>query len=391
MSHHPRKNMRKKKRSYLAMLPVAPGLWGQPPGLALTAAAAQLGMCGAPCAFAPHGSRLPGAALPLQLPARHRGGGRASSARRAKESLEEEAQRRGGGRGTKGMYVRPSKALEVGGGFYVPGLEGYRLRVAIVGLVLTLLALNRLLLPDFEPEPSQVVSESITVLTALFVLAQALFDAVFKGGEARSAEPAGPAADAEAEQPPAAAGARLAAAETYVDPGAGAGQRDKLQWLMGAALQAVQAGSSALVVGSGSRVAAAGAGAGAPSAAQVWVLLRRQACPRGHAVARAQRPTAQMRASDCARAGCCGGQVEEALSWMRTERGVVRMVARGEESGSSALFVSLAPGASQALVAVADAGDVAVVVGVRDSAGRSAGQGDANEAAWLKALANMPL
>lgn len=73
-----------------------------------------------------------------------------------RETAEEAALRRGGGRGTKGLYVRPSKALEVGGGFYVPGLEGYRLRVAIVGLVLTLLTLNRVLLPGFQPQPTQV-------------------------------------------------------------------------------------------------------------------------------------------------------------------------------------------------------------------------------------------
>jgi hypothetical protein len=35
----------------------------------------------------------------------------------------------------------------------------------------------------------------------------------------------------------------------YVDPDVGEGQRYKLQWLMGAALQTVQAGSSALVLG----------------------------------------------------------------------------------------------------------------------------------------------
>jgi len=73
-----------------------------------------------------------------------------------RETAEEAALRRGGGRGTKGLYVRPSKALEVGGGFYVPGLEGYRLRVAIVGLVFTLLTLNRLLLPGYEPQFTQV-------------------------------------------------------------------------------------------------------------------------------------------------------------------------------------------------------------------------------------------
>ena len=234
------------------MIPTALGLWA-PPDLALAATAGRISSIPA-FSLPRRGAAAPGAfssshVLPAWLSCR---GGR--SARRAKESLEEEAQRRGGGRGTKGMYVRPSKALEVGGGFYVPGLEGYRLRVAIVGLVLTLLALNRLLLPGYTPQSSQVISEGIVVLTALFVLAQALFDAAFAGGDARGggleAPPAaGASGGSDAEQPPGAVGARLAATEMYVDPDVGEGQRYKLQWLMGAALQTVQAGSSALVLG----------------------------------------------------------------------------------------------------------------------------------------------
>jgi hypothetical protein len=223
------------------------GLWA-PPDMALAA-----GRISSNLAFGlpRRGAAAPGAfASSHVLPAwlRSQDG---LSARRAKESLEEEAQRRGGGRGTKGMYVRPSKALEVGGGFYVPGLEGYRLRVAIVGLVLTLLALNRLLLPGYTPKPSQVVSEGIVVFTALFVFAQALFDAAFAGGDARgSCLEAPPSIDgSDAEKPPGAVGARLAATEMYVDLDVGEGQRYKLQWLMGAALQTVQAGSSALVLG----------------------------------------------------------------------------------------------------------------------------------------------
>jgi hypothetical protein len=190
--------------------------------------------------------------------------GRLSHTLRAKETVEEEAARRGGGRGTKGLYVRPSKALEVGGGFYVPGLEGYRLRLAIVGLIVTLLTLNRLLLPGYEPLPNQVVSETITALTATFVLVQALFDAAFKGGAAAEDDDgATPAVEA------APAAGAVAAGSVYVDTSASAESRDRLQWLVAAALQTVPAGSSVVVVGTRSRVAAAGAGAAAPSAAQV--------------------------------------------------------------------------------------------------------------------------
>lgn len=177
--------------------------------------------------------------------------------------MEEEAARRGGGRGTKGLYVRPSKALEVGGGFYVPGLEGYRLRLVIVGLILTLLSLNRLLLPGFKPLPNQVVSETITVLTAMFVLLQAVFDATFKGntGDAATTD-ATPAAGAEA-------GPSEADDALYVDPALGDEESERLEWLMGAALQTVQAGSSILVLGTASRVASSGPGSSPPSAAQV--------------------------------------------------------------------------------------------------------------------------
>ena len=201
----------------------------------------------------------------LIAPAMWSRGGRRSHTRtqERKESVEEEAARRGGGRGTKGLYVRPSKALEVGGGFYVPGLEGYRLRLVIVGLILTLLSLNRLLLPGFKPLPNQVVSETITVLTAMFVLLQAVFDATFKGntGDAATTD-ATPAAGAEA-------GPSEADDALYVDPALGDEESERLEWLMGAALQTVQAGSSILVLGTASRVASSGPGSSPPSAAQV--------------------------------------------------------------------------------------------------------------------------
>ena len=40
-------------------------------------------------------------------------------------------------------YRRPSAALERGGGFFVPGLEGYKLRAVMGILVLVLFAANR--------------------------------------------------------------------------------------------------------------------------------------------------------------------------------------------------------------------------------------------------------
>lgn len=42
----------------------------------------------------------------------------------------------------RNLYVRPSAAIERGGGFYVPGLEGGRLRILVGALIGALLALN---------------------------------------------------------------------------------------------------------------------------------------------------------------------------------------------------------------------------------------------------------
>ena len=58
----------------------------------------------------------------------------------AAETAEEAAKRRGEKRG---FYIRPSAALERGGGFFIPGLEGSKLRFAIAFVLLGLLTLNR--------------------------------------------------------------------------------------------------------------------------------------------------------------------------------------------------------------------------------------------------------
>ena len=75
------------------------------------------------------------------------------------------------------FYVRPSKAIERGGGFYVPGLEGYRLRLFISLLIMFLMAANRLLLPGYHPLESQILSEGITLTSAFALLLSALMDA----------------------------------------------------------------------------------------------------------------------------------------------------------------------------------------------------------------------
>lgn len=84
------------------------------------------------------------------------------------ESPEQAAKRRGERRG---FYMRPSAAIEKGGGFFIPGLEGERLRVFVSLAVLGLLALNRF--PGYDAAVSQLVSESIGALAATALLIQA--------------------------------------------------------------------------------------------------------------------------------------------------------------------------------------------------------------------------
>ena len=46
----------------------------------------------------------------------------------------------------KGVYVRPSGAIERGSGFFVPGLEGSRVRVVVGSVLLLLTAINHIIL-----------------------------------------------------------------------------------------------------------------------------------------------------------------------------------------------------------------------------------------------------
>ena len=133
--------------------------------------------------------------------------------------------------------------------------------------------------------------------------------------------------------------------EVYVDVNVGSEQGQRLSWLVSAALQSVQAGSCTLVVGTSCRVAAAGASA----------------------------PSSE--------------QVQAALVWMSGQVGTAKIVSRSDTDGSEALLGALPGSVSQALVAVADSGDLGVIVGLRVP---RVEWRDANEREWLRALANMP-
>ena len=73
-----------------------------------------------------------------------------------------------------GYYKRPSAALEQGGAFYVPGLEGSRLRVSVAAVLSLGLVLNRAFSPG-EPQFSQVVSEFLGALGCAIIFVQAAF------------------------------------------------------------------------------------------------------------------------------------------------------------------------------------------------------------------------
>ena len=78
---------------------------------------------------------------------------------------------------SKGYYVRPSAAVEQGGSFYVPGLEGSRVRVAGAAVLTVVTVLNRVLSPETYVEGSQVVSEGLGVLGIALIFAQAAYQA----------------------------------------------------------------------------------------------------------------------------------------------------------------------------------------------------------------------
>jgi hypothetical protein len=184
-----------------------------------------------------------------------------------------------------------------------------------------------------------VVSESVTGLTAIFVLAQALLDAAFKGAGEAVAESAGDEGQSRGTD------SAPSSSELYLDGSVGSEQGQRLAWLVSAALQSVQAGSCTLVLGTRCRVAAAGASA----------------------------PSSE--------------QVQAALAWMSGQVGTVKMVSRGDTDGSEVLLAGLPGSVSQALVAVADDGDLGVIVGLRTP--REEWR-DVNEREWLRVLANMP-
>ena len=87
----------------------------------------------------------------------------------------------------KGVYVRPSGAIERGSGFFVPGLEGPRVRVLFGSLLLVLTALNHVLVPTGTTTAATVppsasllsyfsLEEQIAIIYSILVLFQAAIE-----------------------------------------------------------------------------------------------------------------------------------------------------------------------------------------------------------------------
>jgi hypothetical protein len=88
--------------------------------------------------------------------------------------------------GMKGYYRRPSRAIEKGGGFFVPGLEGERIRIISSVALIAMLVVNRAGV-QVSTTP-QVVSELIGLLMAAILFVQGVSD-VFVGGTAAAPQP----------------------------------------------------------------------------------------------------------------------------------------------------------------------------------------------------------
>jgi hypothetical protein len=73
----------------------------------------------------------------------------------------------------KGVYVRPSGAIERGSGFFVPGLEGPRVRLVFGGVLLILSAINHVANGAL---PTLSLEEIISILFSLLVLFQAVIE-----------------------------------------------------------------------------------------------------------------------------------------------------------------------------------------------------------------------
>ena len=74
----------------------------------------------------------------------------------------------------KGYYVRPSKAVEEGGGFFIPGLEGEKIRLVSGFSLLAFQAYNQV--QSTESTPALAVTQIIGTLSALYIFIKGALD-----------------------------------------------------------------------------------------------------------------------------------------------------------------------------------------------------------------------
>jgi hypothetical protein len=90
--------------------------------------------------------------------------------------------------GMKGLYRRPSKAIELGGGFFVPGLEGEKIRIVSSVLILLAIAANHF--ASAESGNGAIIGETVGILTSLLLLAQGLSSIfVFESNQSNKVAP----------------------------------------------------------------------------------------------------------------------------------------------------------------------------------------------------------
>jgi hypothetical protein len=70
----------------------------------------------------------------------------------------------------EGVYVRPSGAIERGSGFFVPGLEGPKVRLVVGGVLLSLTAINHMLAGGGGDQQPLALEESIAIVYSFLVL-----------------------------------------------------------------------------------------------------------------------------------------------------------------------------------------------------------------------------
>jgi hypothetical protein len=87
-------------------------------------------------------------------------------------------------RGMKGYYRRPSKAIEQGGGFFVPGLEDERIRIVAGVILLVAVLFNSVGAPITMV--NQLITQAIGVLMSLILILQGIPDDWLSGSNYQS-------------------------------------------------------------------------------------------------------------------------------------------------------------------------------------------------------------